>query len=166
MLVKFKRISTIKSHGDTMVEVMIAVLLVSMVLTGAYVTTNRSALGIRDSQEHAQALKLAQGQLEQVRQNAAQSNPAAFNQTAGNSFCMVNASVATGPACIRTDADQPAGAGDLAYTLAVRRGSCSPQYNPPSAAGQCHKFTIRVTWDSVVTKGQTFEQIITRMYER
>ena len=59
-----------KQAGDTIVEVILAVAIVSSVLTGAFVVTNRSSKAIRDSEEHAQALQFLQGQVEQLRSAA------------------------------------------------------------------------------------------------
>jgi prepilin-type N-terminal cleavage/methylation domain-containing protein len=80
-------------NGDTLVEVLISILIVSMILTGAYVTTNRSTLRVIDSQEHAQALKLAESQLELIRQSAAASVPNILDRTTGDDFCMVGVTI-------------------------------------------------------------------------
>jgi prepilin-type N-terminal cleavage/methylation domain-containing protein len=57
-------------RGDTIVEVLIALAIISTVLAGAFFVTNRSAQNIRDTEEHAQALQLLQAQIEQVRASA------------------------------------------------------------------------------------------------
>jgi len=54
-------------RGDTIVEVLISIAVVTMVLGGAYVTTNRSLQNTRGAQERAIALKLAESQLEQLK---------------------------------------------------------------------------------------------------
>lgn len=53
--------------GDTMVEVLISMAIVSMILGGAYVTSNKSTLSIRDAQEHVDALKLASAEIELLK---------------------------------------------------------------------------------------------------
>jgi Tfp pilus assembly protein PilV len=53
--------------GDTIVEVLIAIAVISMILAGAFAVTSRSSRAVRDSQEHAEALFLLQGQVERVR---------------------------------------------------------------------------------------------------
>jgi type II secretory pathway pseudopilin PulG len=55
-----------KQSGDTIVEVMVAMVILMMVLVGAYVTANRSMNSERDAQEHAEALTIAQGQVEDL----------------------------------------------------------------------------------------------------
>lgn len=54
-------------QGDTIVEVLLAIVIVSAVLTGAFVVISKNSQQVRDSEEHAQALQLLQGQVEQVR---------------------------------------------------------------------------------------------------
>jgi Tfp pilus assembly protein PilV len=56
--------------GDTIVEVMIAIVVISTVLAGAFWVSRNSLKNVRDSEEHSQALKLAQGQVEWLRQAA------------------------------------------------------------------------------------------------
>jgi len=55
-------------RGDTIIEVLIAMAVVSSVLAISYATMNRNLLTIQDSQERTQAAKLVQGQIESVRQ--------------------------------------------------------------------------------------------------
>lgn len=145
-------------RGDTIVEVLISIGIVSLILTGAYVTTHRSTQGIRDAQEHAEALKLAQGQLEQVRQNAHTATPTVFSQTAGNQFCMVDAIVVTNTvSCTQDSAGNPT-TSQPAYVLQVSRQDCSIGAN-------CHQFTVQVQWDSVTADGKAREQLVYRLHE-
>lgn len=58
-------------RGDTIVEVLITVAIVSTVLAGAFTVTQRSALAVRDSQERGEMLQILQGQVELVRALAA-----------------------------------------------------------------------------------------------
>lgn len=55
--------------GDTIVEVLIAIGVVGMMLTSAYAITNRSNRSLQDTQEHGQALKLVESQIELMRSN-------------------------------------------------------------------------------------------------
>jgi type II secretory pathway pseudopilin PulG len=52
--------------GDTIVEVMVSIAVLTLVLVGAYITANRSLHSERDAQEHTQALTIAQGQIEDL----------------------------------------------------------------------------------------------------
>lgn len=76
-------------RGDTIVEVLIAVAVVSMVVASAYAITNRNLGNTRQSYEHSEASKLAQQQLEQLRVyavEATQSQPP-FSY-GGQAFCI------------------------------------------------------------------------------
>jgi len=53
--------------GDTIIEVLIAIAIVSSVLGIAYATMNRGLKQARDIQERTEALKLLQGQVESLR---------------------------------------------------------------------------------------------------
>lgn len=55
------------SRGDTIVEVLIAIAVVSSVLAGAFSVTQKSAQAVRSSQERGEMLQLLKGQVEQVR---------------------------------------------------------------------------------------------------
>lgn len=53
-----------KQAGDTIVEVLIAIAVVSLVLGGAYAIASRSLANSRQAQEHGEALQLANAQIE------------------------------------------------------------------------------------------------------
>lgn len=61
------KIKKLNQAGDTLIEVMIAMVVLSMVLGGAYVTANRSSNTVRAAQEKGEALKFVEGQVEQLR---------------------------------------------------------------------------------------------------
>lgn len=75
---------TRKQAGDTIVEVLIAIVVISTVLAGAFLVSRSSIKNVRNSEEHSQALKLVQGQLELLR-TAAETQPEA---NFGGTFCM------------------------------------------------------------------------------
>lgn len=54
-------------RGDTIVEVLISIAVASMVLASAYAITNRNVTTTQDTQEHNQALQIAQQQVEGLR---------------------------------------------------------------------------------------------------
>jgi Tfp pilus assembly protein PilV len=54
-------------RGETIVEVLIAVAVISLTLTAAYVSANHSLNSSRDTLEHSQALQLVQAQIEDLR---------------------------------------------------------------------------------------------------
>ena len=76
MHVSIGQLAARRQRGDTLVEVLIAIAVVSLILGGAYVTTNRSLYATRAAQERGNALKLAESQIEQLKGIVA-SNPTA-----------------------------------------------------------------------------------------
>lgn len=57
---------SINNRGDTIIEVLISIAVLSVILVGAYVSVNRSNTIIRDSQERLKALTIAQTQVESL----------------------------------------------------------------------------------------------------
>lgn len=56
-----------KSRGDTIVEVLIALTVLSTILVGAYLTANRSQTANRASKERSEAIKVAESQIERLK---------------------------------------------------------------------------------------------------
>lgn len=138
-MIRRKSSRTVRQRGDTIVEVLICVAIVSMILGGAYVTARRSSQGIRNSQEHAEALKLVQSQLEQIKSNAAEAQPDVFT-TNMPTFCMVDGQPVAGaqPQCRQSAAGTPATQEPI-YRISVTR-------QPDNGAA---KFAVQAEWDSV-----------------
>jgi type II secretory pathway pseudopilin PulG len=64
-----RRLSSLSrnSRGDTIVEVLLAIAIVSSVLGGAFVSASHSLRGTQVSQERGEALQLVEGQLERLK---------------------------------------------------------------------------------------------------
>ncbi|HUC89835.1 MAG TPA: prepilin-type N-terminal cleavage/methylation domain-containing protein [Patescibacteria group bacterium] len=75
-----------KQRGDTIVEVLISLAVISLVLGGAYATANTSLQITRSSQERSNATKLAESQIEQLK-GLANTNPSALF-SAPSPFCI------------------------------------------------------------------------------
>lgn len=73
--------------GDTIVEVLMAILVASLVIAGAFSSARSSLTSNRDSQERNEAIKLAQGQIELLSYLAGQNNDDIFNSSTGL-FCI------------------------------------------------------------------------------
>lgn len=73
--------------GDTIVEVIIAVAVISLVLAGAFKITSLNITAIRDSNEHIEALQLLQGQAELLRY-AASHGLLTSGELDGRPFCL------------------------------------------------------------------------------
>lgn len=122
-----QRLLRFKERGDTIVEVLISIAVVSLVLGGAYVTTNRSLLATRSAEERGNAIKLAESQIEQIK-GLAKSNPTlVFGSSTPMPFCIAKATaqpvLATNAACLVNAAGDPVTASTQpAYALSVQRG--------------------------------------------
>jgi prepilin-type N-terminal cleavage/methylation domain-containing protein len=109
----------LNQRGDTIVEVLLAMAVMSLVLVGAYVTTNKNEITLQNSQEREQAQRLVEGQIEMLRAqggiitsgdcfNSSTETSTCGNFTAANSGAVYTLSV-TGP----TGTNKPVGT----YTL-------------------------------------------------
>lgn len=70
----------IKLHqaGDTIVEVMVSLAIISMVLGASYAVANRSLRGVQTAQERTEASQIAQTLIETVKQYATKDDPSVF----------------------------------------------------------------------------------------
>jgi type II secretory pathway pseudopilin PulG len=75
------------AKGDTIVEVLIAIAVVSSVLAISYSTMNRNILVGRDNQERTEASKLALGQIEALK-NIAEFDETELNTDRVTPFCI------------------------------------------------------------------------------
>lgn len=55
------------NRGDTIVEVIVCIAVISLILSAAYSISTRSLNGMRIAQERGEALKVAEGQMEMLR---------------------------------------------------------------------------------------------------
>jgi prepilin-type N-terminal cleavage/methylation domain-containing protein len=76
-------------RGDTIIEVLIAIAIGSLILGITYSTMNRSLITGRRAQERSEALKLAESQLERIKSNVSQFGFTAAVPTKENTlYCM------------------------------------------------------------------------------
>lgn len=122
--------------GDTIVEVLIAIVVVSMVLVAGYITTTRSIDGMQETQEHSEGLQLAQSQLEYLHDSS--SVPAA-NQCFDSSDAIVG-----GTNCVVDSS------GCILGTTGCPPTTVEPQFK--IAINQVHAatYSVAVTWQSLV----------------
>jgi type II secretory pathway pseudopilin PulG len=131
------------STGDTIVEVLIAVSIVGFVLVGAIGDINRNVQIMEDGQEHAQALKLVDNQIEDLR--AVGGDPPAgcyyYNNVTNNitpiatpssAFCVVEAN------------------GDLAPTGTEPAYGLSISVLNTDGPNSSPTYLIKATWDSIL----------------
>ncbi|HUB93493.1 MAG TPA: hypothetical protein VMB52_03235 [Verrucomicrobiae bacterium] len=127
-------------HGDTIVEVLIAIAVVSLVLVVAYTTSTRNISRLEDTQEHSEALQLAQTQLEYLH-----SADITSRNTAANSGCFDNTGkpMASGSgSCLVDASDTPVG-----------NSSAQPQFlitlTGTSAGNGLITYSAKVTWAGI-----------------
>lgn len=125
----------LQSRGDTIVEVLVAIAVVSFVLAVAYVTANKNTLRNQDIQEHSQALQLATSQLEFLHTNSIGTNNC-FD-TGGNP---VGTAGSNGPCMVKGDGTQNTTHTPPEYTIAITK---------PTAI----TYQVNVSWDSTLNSG-------------
>lgn len=134
--------------GDTIVEVLICIAVISAILTGAFVVSNHSSQSVRDSEEHAQALQYLQGQIEQLRADVATKNYSSLQ----SAFCYQASGVYTIPI---TD---PGCTQGTFYALQIQKiAGPAGGINPVPMA----TFMAQVKWDSI-SGGTDQEQLYYR----
>lgn len=68
LMLRSRRVSPERAQaGDTIVEVLICIAVVSTVLVGAFLVSSRSTAAVQDSAEHTQGVQYVQGQVEALR---------------------------------------------------------------------------------------------------
>lgn len=138
-----RRLSSLNTRGDTIVEVLIAIAVVSAVLGGAFASTSRSLRGSRLSQERGEAVKYTEGQVESLK--SALAVPAKSNQifTLTTDFCLDDTlTVVTNIADARCRKGQ-----DGRYQLALRRtGSTFNATSRWSKVGGGNQETVTITY--------------------
>ena len=130
-------------HGDTIVEVLIAVAIVSFVLAVAYATSNHNVKSTVDAQEHSQAIKAVQAQLEFLRnQGKTAANDVCFDTSNGTELASSNAACTVSPYGASTQPN---------YKLQI--------FQP---IGGSNSYTVTATWPSVFGNG--LDSTITMYY--
>lgn len=146
-----------KQRGDTIVEVLIAMAVISLVLAGAYATTNRSLLATRSAQERSNALKLVESQLEQIK-GMASSNPDAIFGTVPGTFCVTQdqAVVASSNEACAVDAAGAPNTTEPIYNLSIERDG------PDGEDG--YTFTVTNSWEDPSGSQDNQVRTIYRVY--
>lgn len=137
-------------RGDTIVEVMIAVAIVSMVLGGAYVSTNNNIQTSRNTEEQGSALKLAESQVEQLK-GIVSVDPAKIFDSPYSNFC------------IYQDVLYDSGNANCTVDFRGSQGTNQPQYQL-SVNRSNSTFTVNVRWDKL-GGGQSNVRMVYRIHE-
>ena len=120
-------------NGDTIVEVLLAIAVVSVVLAGAYASVTRSLNSARVSQERSEAVKLVESQLESLEVVLKDSVKTNMILNSPTDFCLDDS------LDIKTAGSAECNKGpDGRYKL-------STKYDPPTPGPE--KFTSSARWD-------------------
>lgn len=115
--------------GDTILEVLLCIAVIGGVLTGAYVSADRSFASMRRSQERGEALKVLESQAERLKA-AIKTAPTIGLLPSADAFCL-NSSAQSRPV------------GDAACVTPE-----TVRYNPAiTRAPGTNDFTIHAQWD-------------------
>jgi len=125
-------IRRLSDRGDTLVEVLLAIAIVSFILVAAYATANKNTLLNQDTQERGQALQIATSQLEFLHVTTSVTASQCFSTTGA----VVNASDSGSPCVVKADGT-PANGVQPAYTIAI---------TPTGAT-----YSVNVSWDSLAS---------------
>jgi prepilin-type N-terminal cleavage/methylation domain-containing protein len=118
-----KRLLKLAQRGDTIVEVLVAIAVISLVMGGAFVMTNRSLQDSRSAQERVNATKLTESQIELLKNLVATNPTAVFGASVPASYCLTGASAvvaSTNVACT-VDVSGAATIGQPAFHLSISR---------------------------------------------
>lgn len=128
--------------GDTILEVLLCITVISFVLGGAFVTSNRSLNVSRQAEERGEAIKLAEGQLERIKSLGAVASSPIY--TVASPFCIDSSNAIVGPpACNATF-------GGATYIVSAQRTG--------------NIFTVLTRWDRAGGGGQDETKISYKLY--
>jgi type II secretory pathway pseudopilin PulG len=145
-----KLFNNLNSVGDTIVEVLIVLAVLSLAFAIASATASRGLSQSRNAEEHSQALGLLSSQIEQLRTAVANHSNQPF-ATPGIAFCMVNASTIV-PFTGGADID------DLSsYPSACVPTTSNGFYHVSGVLNGNNTFTFRVRWDGIGSLGRQQE---------
>ncbi len=125
------------NNGDTIIEVLIAMAVVAMVLGGAFVATNHSLRNTRQAQERAEALKISEEQLEQLKVAVANNTNGVFGTS---DFCLRAGVLYTTPNPVQCDVERTAGG--IKYSVSIHYSNTADD-----------TYTLTTQWNSVVGGG-------------
>lgn len=139
-----------KQSGDTIIEVMIALVVLLAALAGAFAVGNRSTKTTQDNHERYQAQLIANEQAELIRKTAYDGSATSRGQfisditALGGDFCMdtTGAVAQTSTSCTKTVG--------IDYKVQI----ATKEYpNPVTNAPEKNMYFITVTWDSAIGDG-------------
>lgn len=152
------------NRGDTIVEVLISIAVLSLILTTCFALANRSSQAVRQAQERSEALKFNEAQEEALKTFL--SDPGHTAPAANQPFCLQNGAVVTFPTPL-----PPADA--QADTLTNYPAECSAGTEDIPGSGGRYKtmivldagaYTATTRWNRVTGKGNDELKIAYKVY--
>lgn len=158
-----------KQNGDTIVEVLIAMAVVSSVLGGAYAVANHTMANSRQAQEHSEALQIANKQIEYIAYHSANGDGGTLNTPTPTYKCL---SQADGQ--VVDQGGMNAQSISKSKTNRLPQANYAPQcvtstavpyyvaytYNPTSRV-----YAVYVTWESVTGSGNDQLRVLYKAYQ-
>ena len=137
-----------RHSGDTIVEVLIAITVLSMALGTGFAIVSQSNKGLQANKEQFQAQQLANQQVEYLRASTAGMR----NTFSSNPDCLVVSgagfSTVTGASC--QNLAMGGGAGIYTVDISCVISGVGKEPCPPTVApGQTQTYSVVVTWDNV-----------------
>ena len=138
-----------RQKGDTIIEVLIAMAIISFILIGAYITINRNILLLDDSQEHSQAVYLLSSQIESLRQSKINTS---INGQCFNGITLFNN---TGPVgsnnCILNSSGTEASANQQPNYSITINSTPTIVHLSPSNSYTYYTYQLKATWTSLLS---------------
>ncbi len=125
--------------GDTIVEVLLAVVVVGLAIGFGYGIASRSLKNNQRAQERVEALKQVESQVERLKKLAANSSATANIFTRSDAFCMTDSD--SGPVDTSVDNDACQQGPDGRYRLSITPA--------PGNSSSTRQYDITATWDSL-----------------
>jgi type II secretory pathway pseudopilin PulG len=162
LVTDFYKRNIYSKKGDTIVEVLIAITVLSMALGIGFATIGRSNAGLQANKEQFQAQQIANQQIEYLRASDAGANGGtvrnAFNGTAPNCLQMSGSVILVISVINGDNCKNKAMGGASIYTIDVAcvdnlgvRGACNTAKDVMSV------YSVIITWDNVKGSQSTLE---------
>jgi type II secretory pathway pseudopilin PulG len=149
-----RRLKTLGSQGDTIVEVLVVLAVLGLAISVSYATANRSLTDTRQAQENSQATEYVLAQVEALRTLRAPGNPQNIYQA--GPYCIQTASLTVVPIPVPTSPPAACIADNL-YDIAI---------TGPAAPSTGGKFTVTAKWDDIEGQGKDTVTVVYRLYQQ
>jgi len=149
-----KHFRSCREQGDTIVEVLISIAIVSVILGGAYVVSNTSLQATRSAQEQSNALKIAQSQIEEIKSMITNKPDNIYGGSAPTTFCIANITTIVATSVANPDSQ----------CIVTNPGSTQPQYTLTIVRTN-NDFNLKVSWFDVNGKNSDQLQVVYRDYK-